>query len=97
MIYIPLLTLQASAVPVIPWNRDLKTVTETRRATGIAVYLCGQSLSNDADECSSFKFTVSVPIYRMSFAVCDGTAQLVGGVNLRSALGLEARFAFNYC
>lgn len=78
----------------VAWN-GLKTVTETPEGDENSDIYADNIKYLTLRSAPSFKFTIEAYTYPDEFAVCDGTAQLVKGVNL----GQQPRtsFAFSYC
>lgn len=78
----------------VPWN-GLKTVTETPEGDENSDIYADNIKYLTLRSSPSFKFTIEAYTYPDEFAVCDGTAQLIKGVNL----GQQPRtnFAFSYC
>lgn len=78
----------------VPWN-GLKTVTETPEGDENSDVYADNIKYLTLRSAPSFKFTIEAYTYPDEFAICDGTAQLVKGVNL----GQQPRtsFAFSYC
>lgn len=78
----------------VPWN-GLKTVTETPEGDEASDIYADNLKYLTLMSAPSFKFTIEAYTYPDEFAVCDGTAQLVKGVNLGQQP--RTRFAFSYC
>lgn len=78
----------------VPWN-GLKTVTETPEGDENSDIYADNIKYLTLRSAPSFKFTIEAYTYPDEFAICDGTAQLIKGVNL----GQQPRtsFAFSYC
>ena len=78
----------------VAWN-GLKTVTETPEGDESSDIYADNMKYLTLMSAPSFKFTIEAYTYPDEFANCDGTAQLVKGVNLGQQPRI--RFAFSYC
>ena len=78
----------------VAWN-GLKTVTETPEGDESSDIYADNLKYLTLMSAPSFKFTIEAYTYPDEFAICDGTAQLVKGVNLGQQP--RTRFAFSYC
>lgn len=78
----------------VAWN-GLKTVTETPEGDEASDIYADNLKYLTLMSAPSFKFTIEAYTYPDEFATCDGTAQLVKGVNISQQQ--RTRFAFSYC